>query len=200
MDQGYNTKRCNYCGETIAIDERRCPFCGSLLKKPDQPQPNFYPNQQFQPPYQYGFQEMPPVNYMPGYPPQQGPYQYYQNPQPIQGMNNGIYTAPPQGTSSFPPDNNMEFDKKGQAGLAEDGSKDNLSTRLKVFITAACAAVPGLGQLAGLIISILLLSPDDASEDRKAFGAALMTVSLVVFAFQCLLYFIIILAISPYTF
>jgi hypothetical protein len=53
--------------------------------------------------------------------------------------------------------------------------------------------VPGLGQLAGIIIGILFMNRED-DPDRKSFGAALMVASLVFFILSCLSCFIIMLA------
>ena len=70
-----------------------------------------------------------------------------------------------------------------------------LSNGMKVFITAICSIIPGIGQLAGIIISIVFLNAEE-DEDRKSFGAALLIASLIVFFVTCVFYFLIGLAFS----
>lgn len=70
-----------------------------------------------------------------------------------------------------------------------------LSNALKVFITVVCTVVPGLGQLAGIIIAIIFINSDD-DEDRKSFGTALLISSLIVFVITCIFYILLGLGIT----
>lgn len=70
-----------------------------------------------------------------------------------------------------------------------------LSNGLKVLLTVVCTIIPGIGQLAGIIIAIALMD-SEADSDRKSFGAALLAASLVMFVLACIGCFILVIAIS----
>lgn len=70
-----------------------------------------------------------------------------------------------------------------------------LSNALKVFITVVCTIVPGLGQLAGIIIAIIFINSGD-DDDRKSFGTALLISSLIVFVITCVFYILLGLGIT----
>ncbi len=55
-----------------------------------------------------------------------------------------------------------------------------LSNAVKVLLSII-AVIPGIGQLTGIIASIIFMS-DDRDTDRKSFGKALLAASLILFA------------------
>lgn len=70
-----------------------------------------------------------------------------------------------------------------------------LSNRMKVFLTALFAVVPGIGQLAGIITAIVFVNDEDDA-DRRSFGSALLVSSIVMFFVSCIFYFLLGLAFS----
>ncbi len=193
LNPNYNrTKRCSYCGEEIAFDDRRCPYCCSLLNDNQFDTSSFYGND-FVQPYYNGW-----------YPPADNVYnsnQYNQvppiepspiAPQPEMTQNQVFITPEMQGW------NNIQSQPIQNNSVNTNPEENAFTTRFKVFLTAACSVVPGLGQLAGIIISIILLNSED-SEDKRKFGASLMLASVVTFAFQCIMIFLLVIALSPYT-
>ena len=70
-----------------------------------------------------------------------------------------------------------------------------LSNGMKVFLTAIFALVPAIGQLAGIITAILFMNSEDDG-DRKSFGAAILVLSLVMFALSCIAGFIAVITVS----
>lgn len=70
-----------------------------------------------------------------------------------------------------------------------------LSNGMKVFLTALSAVIPGIGQLAGIIIAIVFMNTEDDA-DRKSFGVALLIASLVVFIFSCMYCLIMVMALG----
>lgn len=193
MNPNYNrTKRCSYCGEEIAFDDRRCPFCCSLLNDNQFNTSAFYGND-FVQPYYNGW-----------YPPVDNVYnsnQYNQMPpfglqsiapQPEIKQNQAYSSTEMEGW------NNIQGQPTQDNSVNSNTEENAFTTRSKVFLTAACSVVPGLGQLAGIIISIILLNSED-SEDKRKFGTSLMLASVVTFAFQCIIIFLLVIALSPYT-
>jgi hypothetical protein len=73
--------------------------------------------------------------------------------------------------------------------------KKSLSNGMKVFLTSICTLVPCLGQLAGIIAAIIFLNSDDDA-DRRSFGAALLTSSLVVFVVSVISCFFLLILFS----
>ncbi len=194
MNPDYNrTKRCSYCGEEIAFDDRRCPFCCSLLNDNQFDTSAFY-NNEFVQPYNNGWNPPPDNNFYNYNEYNQIPPYYQQplQPQP-ETVQNQTYASPEM--QSW---NNVQSQPMQSDSLETNTGENAFSTRFKVFLTAACSVVPGLGQLAGIIISIILLNSED-NEDKKKFGASLMLSSVVTFAFQCIMIFLLVMALSPYT-
>lgn len=64
----------------------------------------------------------------------------------------------------------------------------------KVFITALCSVIPGFGQLAGVIISILLMN-NMYDEDRRSFGGSLLAASIILFILSCFFWMVVLLAL-----
>ncbi len=58
----------------------------------------------------------------------------------------------------------------------------------KVFITIISTIIPGIGQLIGVITSIILMN-NQYDEDKRSFGTALLTASLIFFVITCFFWF-----------
>lgn len=69
-----------------------------------------------------------------------------------------------------------------------------LSNGLKVLITVLCTVIPGIGQLAGIIISIIFMNME-SDPDKRSFGYALMISSIILFFMTCIIWTIFSLAI-----
>lgn len=68
----------------------------------------------------------------------------------------------------------------------------SLSNGMKVFITIISVTIPGLGQLAGIIIALLLMNTEN-DPDRRSFGTALLMASVIFFVVSSLLILLILL-------
>lgn len=66
----------------------------------------------------------------------------------------------------------------------------------KVILTAVACILPGIGQIIGVIVGLILLSSDTDS-DKRSFGAALLTISLIAFVIMSIFWFTIFLALGP---
>lgn len=76
-------------------------------------------------------------------------------------------------------------------------AKDNLiSNWTKVILSALVVLIPGIGQIIGIIIGLIFVS-DDINSDKRSFGAALLTVSVVAFIISALFWFIFALTFGP---
>lgn len=81
-------------------------------------------------------------------------------------------------------------------GKGVNDGNSPLSNWTKVFLTALSVILPGIGQIIGIIAGLVFVS-NDTSSDRRSFGAALLTVSLIAFVIMAIFWFIAILAVSP---
>lgn len=66
----------------------------------------------------------------------------------------------------------------------------------KVLLSAMAVFIPGLGQIIGIIIGLVLVS-NDTDSDKRSFGAALLTVSVVAFVLSACFWFIFALSFGP---
>ncbi len=71
-----------------------------------------------------------------------------------------------------------------------------LSNWTKVFLCALSVIIPGIGQLIGLISGLVMISNDNDS-DKRSYGAALLTVSIIIFVIQLIFWFLFALTIGP---
>lgn len=71
-----------------------------------------------------------------------------------------------------------------------------LSNWTKVFLCTLSVIIPGIGQLIGLISGLVMISNDNDS-DRRSYGAALITVSLITFVIHMIFWFLFALATGP---
>ncbi len=73
----------------------------------------------------------------------------------------------------------------------------SLSNWTKVFLCTLSVIIPGVGQVIGLIAGIVFVS-NDRDSDTRSYGAALLTVSMIVFLFQLIFWFLMAVAFGPY--
>ena len=66
----------------------------------------------------------------------------------------------------------------------------------KVMLSAMAVIIPGIGQIIGLIIGLVFVS-NDIDADKRSFGAALLTVSVVSFILTACFWFMFALAFGP---
>lgn len=71
-----------------------------------------------------------------------------------------------------------------------------MSNWTKVILTALSVILPGIGQIVGIIIGLIFVS-NDIDSDKRTFGAALLTVSIVAFVILSLFWFVVALALGP---
>ena len=155
-------RKCDYCGEEIQSELRRCPYCGSLL--------GFYKHERD------GLQ---------------------------QAASNTEYEEQP-----VEPDSIEEYSVVINEGYAVDTQPvktqpvtaqsvstavNRMSNGMKVFLTIVSTVIPGLGQLIGIIAAILFMN-DQADEDKRSFGTALLIASLIFFVISCIFWFVVLIA------
>ncbi len=71
-----------------------------------------------------------------------------------------------------------------------------LSNWTKVFLCTLSVIIPGIGQLVGLISGLVMISNDNDS-DKRSYGAALLTVSIIIFVIQLIFWFLFALTTGP---
>lgn len=71
-----------------------------------------------------------------------------------------------------------------------------LSNWTKVMLTAVAVLIPGLGQIIGIILGLMFVA-NDRDADRRSYGAALITVSVIAFILAAIYWFIFALAFGP---
>lgn len=71
-----------------------------------------------------------------------------------------------------------------------------ISNWAKVIISVLAAIIPGIGQIIGIVLGLVFVSSDD-NVDKRSFGAALITVSMVVFVISALFWFVFAVTFGP---
>jgi hypothetical protein len=71
-----------------------------------------------------------------------------------------------------------------------------MSNWTKVFLCALSVIIPGIGQIIGIIAGLVMVS-DDCDSDKRTYGAALLTVSIIVFIILLIFWFLFALALGP---
>ncbi len=71
-----------------------------------------------------------------------------------------------------------------------------MSNWAKVIISALAVIIPGIGQIVGIILGLVFVSSDN-NADKRSYGAALITVSVVVFILSALFWFIFAVTFGP---
>ena len=163
-------KKCDFCAESIPVCARRCPYCGSLLKidRPDS---------------KMGKEENNGADYD-----CEGLLSKEEN----NGTNSGgeglLRTESAVCNAALP------AAMQTAPATPSTGRRNKfLSNGIKVCLTVISTIVPGLGQLAGIIIAIVLIN-DEGDADRRSFGSALLVASLCFFVIWLILWFIAIVA------
>ena len=167
-----DTKSCSFCKEDISVGLRRCPYCGSLLDSIEQDTGVIGVNSDTN------------ITQM-----------------CVEQNDDGtivikecteIFPALNQGNTENKIATNLSHNPPIPKSKAAHASDSDLSNGLKVFLTILSTTIPGLGQLIGIIISVVFINSEDP--DRNSFGVALMIASLLLFVISCILIFIVIVA------
>lgn len=168
-------KNCVFCGESIPLRAGRCPYCGSILETRSDD-----------------------GGVGTGTAGRDGAGNV-QDPRSDDagGQHNaGTYGRFNAGDSFYAGGGPNTRGGPGTGGTYNGGGPTKpLSNGMKVFLTAVFTLVPGIGQLAGIITAILFMNSEDDG-DRKSFGAAILVLSLVMFALSCIAGFIAVITIS----
>lgn len=180
-------KNCGFCGESIPASAGRCPYCGSILEV------------EINNNYNIGSGNSSPDN----------------TNAPLDGNEQANYGQNSDSSDKSAYDSNVQTG--GQQAYNEAGSqrpqqriymssvqnnqyvpysrtnysnRKQMSNGIKVLLTAITAAIPGIGQLVGIIAAIVFMNAEDDS-DRKSFGLALLVASLIFFIFACIGCFVV---------
>jgi hypothetical protein len=182
----YNAqKKCDFCGESIPVSANRCPYCASILEvtvdntfdpSGTEQQSLFHENDA-------GTDETgaDQVNGQDRGQMQQNDAGTGQNQQEPGRWQSG-YQDPNAVKRPYYPRNHQP--------VMQSGSKAPMGNGMKVFLTMVFTLLPGIGQLAGIITAIVLMSSNDDS-DRRSFGSALLVANIVMFVLSCLGCFIL---------
>ena len=147
-------KKCEYCGEEIHINSRRCPFCNSIVKEVAPEELQIPPITIEEP---NGNKERDQLNNEP-----KESYAF-QNEKEENKFDSGNYMVCKNNSSR------------------ESQQYESLKNGFKVLFAALSAFPPGIGQLVSVIAAIIFMADDD--DDRKSYGTALLTSSLIFFIF-----------------
>ncbi len=71
-----------------------------------------------------------------------------------------------------------------------------LSNWTKVMLTSLSVLLPGIGQIIGIVLGLVYVA-NDRDADRRSFGAALITVSIIAFIIAAIFWFIFALSFGP---
>ena len=202
----YNERieKCSYCGEEIASNTRRCPYCGSLLEiERNRRIKDDTINSTDSAGIEFNKVEI------------SGSQNYYES-IPIDeesnaedsGIDENKYVPDFQLINYVKPERenvratrqplneaSQSFNSAvNNSRPVESSSDKNLGNGLKVFLTIFCTVIPGLGQLVGVIIGAIFLASDDA--DKRSFGRAILIASLIFFLISFFMFFLIIVLLS----
>lgn len=173
-------KKCNFCGEEIFRELRRCPYCGSLLEI-----------------YKENYTKDLTGNGA------TADAETSNEETTSKSVDFVLVKNPSEESANIAATKNLEesseIQRVNKTAIKEHVKKSTLSNGLKVFLTIISTVIPGLGQLAGIIISILFMN-DEHDEDKRSFGIALLIASLVFFAISCVIFFIILITFFPIRF
>jgi hypothetical protein len=72
----------------------------------------------------------------------------------------------------------------------------SLSNWTKVMLTAVVVLIPGIGQIVGIILGLVFIA-NDRDADRRSYGAALITVSVIAFIISAIFWFMFAMSFGP---
>jgi hypothetical protein len=163
-------KKCSFCNETISSSTWRCPYCGSLLKDSDA-----------------GLDDNP----------ENSNVDFAGDGDKSEDLKEDAVTVINDNQPEKPDEQfgKIESNIVNTAVRQKEQVPNPLSNGIKVFLTVISTIIPGLGQLAGIIMAIVFMNSGD-DPDRKSFGVALLISSLIFFILSCLGCFIALIAAS----
>ena len=171
-----NNMECGFCGEDIEAGSRRCPYCGSLQEVKHDVSRSAQ-RDLFTAHHNEGLNDRLSNNSEPD----------------NDDVNTGLDTSLSENMNSNKPviDNSSKLrpETAAHASYEAEGRTNSISNSVKVLLTILCTVIPGLGQLAGIIISIIFINSDN--DDKRSFGTALMIGCLIVFILSFILFFLL---------
>ncbi|PYG88870.1 hypothetical protein LY28_01234 [Ruminiclostridium sufflavum DSM 19573] len=104
----------------------------------------------------------------------------------------------PESSSSKQYNNNQVSNLERQLLLNNSNPLNirSLSNWTKVILTALSVMIPGIGQIIGTIAGLVFVA-NDRDSDRRLYGAALITVSMIAFVLSAIFWFTFILSFGP---
>lgn len=160
-------KKCEHCGEQIHIRSKKCPFCNEIVEEVPEAT-NIVENQE-----------------------EMTVSEVTENTENVQDNQNDIKEALNEFKKSNELKENINFsigneEPKDYVYKAEVRHSieyvEPMSNWFKVFISALCT-VPLIGQLVGSFMGVYFVTYEDT--DRRAFGKALITLSIIMFFIYC---------------
>ncbi len=208
-------KNCDYCGEEIKSNLRRCPFCGSLLKlEKHQEEKTLVINTESinanaEKTYEdnvsaEGMSVAETVTDMMDMDEAEAienrkleefdlANKNIEN-KNIEDKNFIVIEEPYKKEDYYKHEDNYKHENFTRYEIKEKEYESKpLSNGYKVFLTVISTVIPGFGQLLGIISAIIFMNSDDDS-DRRSFGVALLIATSIMFIFSFICFFVIILA------
>lgn len=160
---------CRKCGKILDNDEKECPFCGTKVDEIVELEPGAITEEKDNIKEDAIKED---INEENNY------------------IENYNYTEIPKLDKNNIEDNNVEKNTGEKINIEKNNINNNiyedtkpLSNWIKVTLSVLIPALPGLGALIGIIASIIFMTNED--EDRKTFGYALLTYSVIFLILLC---------------
>ncbi len=160
-------KKCEHCGEKIHIRSKKCPFCNEIVEENPAPEEIIREDEPIE---QNTVQNENPMGEM--------------NEEEVQdAINEFKKTNQVKENVNFVVGNGEPKDYVYKAEVRHSIEYvEPMSNWFKVFISALCT-FPLIGQLVGSFMGVYFVTYEDS--DRKGFGKALITLSIVMFFIYC---------------
>lgn len=190
------SKRCNYCGEEIGESDKRCSHCGSLVDVTVESFEEINDSVEENTPEENGNR---PEN-SPELSNDNAPQKSDENGEA--NFNRTGFQEERSNRAERSPEIRPQFSHKAYSDnyeMAQNNKRNSLSNGVKVLLTVVCTVIPGLGQLAGIIVSIVFMNTQENVEDyadKRSFGLALLIACIVMFLLSCLGCFLLALLAS----
>lgn len=190
MDSMANTNKiCNFCGEEISGEARRCPYCGSLVNiKIEEVNVDYSTNVQDcthienENDAAFSTDDLNPLH-------------------DESDNEDTAYEADQNDVMDIEACEVEECSQPVKENIFPSASKSSsyetskpLSNGMKVFLTIISTVIPGVGQLIGVIVAIIFMNSHE-DKDRRSFGVALLVASLVFFVLSGFLFIVSLLTL-----
>ena len=152
-------KKCEFCGESVHIRSRKCPFCGNVLS--EEPLVKEEPEAVSDETSEIKAKEVPETEDL-----------------PLEERKEEKMEEP-NFSFSIGSEEPKDYIYKAEVRHSVEYTRP-LSNWIKTFLSAFCV-VPFLGQIVGAFFGVYYSAHED--NDRRSYGSALITLSILIFLF-----------------